>query len=198
MRHYGLSIVTPPASEPVSIAEVKEWLKIESDVTEDNGLINGLILAATEMAESYLNRSLITRTYDLTMDCFPPDYYGVVYMPKNPVQSITSVKYIDNNGTLQTWDAGNYTLDNSGEQARLTAAYNISYPNTRDVINAVIIRYVAGYGDADSVPENFKTAIKVMVAEMYNNRQETVYGVSVNRVSMTAQYLLGNKRLAGF
>lgn len=196
---YGLTVVTPPAVKPVSVSEAKEWVKIESSVTEDDSLISGLIGSATNMAEAYLGRALITRTYDMTLDCFPPSYYGVIYLPKNPVQSVTSVTYIDNNGASQAWGSSNYTLDNSSAEARLYAAYNISYPNIRNVRNAVTVRYVAGYGDnASDVPDNIKDAIKVMIAEMYNNRQETVYGVATSRVSMTAEYLLSPYRLMGF
>lgn len=196
---YGLSVYAAPSNLPVLLGEVKNYIRVNDDVTEDDALIVGLMQSATKLAESYLNRHLITQTLDLTLDCFPSSDYGVIYLPKAPVQSITSITYVDDNGATQTWGASNYLLDSKQEPARLTTAYNISYPSIREQLNSVTIRHVVGYGaNPSDVPENIRVAIMLLVGEMYNSRQESVYGVSVSQVSITADRLLSPYRLQRF
>lgn len=197
--NYGIKLVTAPEKLPVTVAEAKAYARVEESSTEEDALFSSLIQAAVTLAESYLNRYLITQTHDLTLDCFPSSDIGVIYLPKSPVQSITSITYVDDNGATQTWGASNYLLDGKQEPARLTTAYNISYPSIREQLNSVTIRHVVGYGtEPSNVPETIRTAIKLLVNEMFNSRQQMVYGVSVAEVSVTAERLLSIHRLQRF
>jgi len=63
--------------------------------------------------------------------------------------------------------------------------YSGSWPDTRDQINAVAVRYVAGYADAAAVPEGIKQWIKLQIASMYENRETEAY--SSRAVSTTVQ-----------
>ena len=45
------SVVTPAASEPITLTEAKNFLRV--DGTDDDTLITALISAAREMCESY-------------------------------------------------------------------------------------------------------------------------------------------------
>ena len=55
-------------------------------------------------------------------------------------------------------------------------AINVNWPTTGDYINAVRVRYVAGYAAAANVPETIKLWMKIRLANAYDNREEFVLG----------------------
>lgn len=161
----ALSLVTPPAIEPVSLADAKGQLRLS--LTDDDTLITALIVAAREYVETFTHRALITQTWDDKRDGFPCD---TIWLPKPPLLMATPpvITYLDTNGATQTWSSSLYTVDApAGPKARMGAIvpnYGQSYPSTRDVINAVTVRFVAGYGAAAAdVPAGVKAAIKILV-----------------------------------
>lgn len=191
----GLSLVTAPAIEPVTLSEAKAHLRVEH--TNEDALILGLIQAAREYAEVYCNRALLTQTWDLTLDYFPA--CGFIELPKPILQSITSITYKDTAGDTQTWATSNYIVDTKGVFGRITPAYGIVWPSTQSIINAVTVRFVAGYGDdTDSVPQSIKQGILMYVADLYDGRQSSVIGVSVSPAPTTAQMLMNSERVVRF
>ena len=86
-----------------------------------------------------------------------------------------SVVYIDTDGATQTVSSSVYDVDIDQEPGRLRLAYSESWPSDRrSTPNSVIIRFVAGYGDADAVPETIKAAIKLLVGHLYEHRVQTI------------------------
>lgn len=59
-----LVIVTPPAAEPVSVAEAHARI----DASDEDTLIGSLITAARELVETETARRLITQTLDGVLD----------------------------------------------------------------------------------------------------------------------------------
>lgn len=55
------TIVTEPSIEPVTLSDVKAYAKI--DGSDDDGLLNDLIMTARQSVEKYLKRALITQTW---------------------------------------------------------------------------------------------------------------------------------------
>lgn len=183
-------LVTGPEELPVSLAEVKNFLKGYDDITVDDALMVALLRSAIESAETYQNRKFITQTWDLKLDAFPA--CGPLYFPYGRLQSVTSVTYVDSNGETQTWASSNYELDTSGVLGLLQPAYGIVYPATRSVLNAVTIRFVCGYGPTPgSVPEGTRTAILMQVREWYDKRGD---GQNLEVV----ERLLAPQRIEGF
>jgi uncharacterized phiE125 gp8 family phage protein len=158
----SLSLVTAPTAEPVALADVKLHLRIGSDVTAEDDLLAGLIVAARDYVESFTHRALPLQTWDDKRDAFPSDG-GPIWLPKAPAVSVTSVTYIATDGVSTVWSSALYTTDlPTGPKARaggLVPAYGEVYPSTRDVPNAVIVRFVAGYaGTAVTVASLTQTA----------------------------------------
>ncbi len=122
----------------------------------------GLIQGAREYGETFTHRAFITQTWDDRRYGFPCD--GVIWLPKAPLVSVTSVSYVDPAGATQTWSSALYTVDApSGPKARvgcIVPNYGEIFPATRDVVNAVTIRFVAGYGAASAVPALIKACLK--------------------------------------
>jgi len=162
---YGLSVSTAPTAEPVSVAEVKANAIIGID--DDDTLIENKIKAARELCEVFIKRAFVSRTLRLTLDQFPAWEF---YLPRPPLVSVTSVKYLDSDGTQQTITAADYTVDTYTEPGRITPAYNLSWPSGRVHTNAIEVIYVAGYGAATAVPQSIKDAISMTVTQWYANR----------------------------
>lgn len=159
----------------------------------EDSLLAGLIQAAREYAEGYQNRALCTQTWELVLDDWPRGDY--VDIPLPPLQSITSIKYKDSDGTETTWDDANYVVDTDSFVGRIALAYGSSWPSaTLYPVSGIRIRFVAGYGLAVSVPQMVKNAILLLAAHLYENREagtdkaleEIPFGVkallSMNRV----------------
>jgi uncharacterized phiE125 gp8 family phage protein len=174
---------TPPAIEPVTRAEAKRFARITTDVDDD--LVDNLITAARLGIEAWTGLQLITATWKLLIDGFPSSYLpddswrfpGVraarvteIVLPRPPLLSVTSVKYIDLDGVQQTL-ATTWTADTVARPGRILLDYGEAWPSIRRQPNAVEIIYQAGFGNAvTDVPENVKLALKMLLNDAYEHR----------------------------
>jgi len=186
-------IVTAPLVEPVSTADAKTHLRV--DHADDDAYIADLISAARVYAEGVLGRAMITTVYDYFLDRFPP----VIVLPRNPVQSIGSITYVDDDGVVQTLEAATYVLKKQREPARVVEAFDESWPSTRNVEEAVTVRFTAGYGDAASdVPASIVHAVKLLVGHWYEIREPAIVGSIVTDVPIAVDALLHQYALVEF
>lgn len=211
-----LQRLVEPTVEPLTLAEAKLQCKVE--FTDDDTLISLLISAARDYAEKRIEQSLCTQTLQLTLDSFPaPSLMGVpfgrgysiprhaILLERPPVQSITSIQYLDMQNVLQTMPTSDYVDATLGgtqrvdDVVRITPVFGKIWPITMPQINSVRVRYVAGFGTADLVPPNIRAWMKLRVAALYENREEVVVGmrVSVNELPYVDNLLdLETKRMA--
>lgn len=161
---YGLVPVTPPAAEPLSRAEAKLHLRV--DLTDDDADIDDLVRAARELVEEHSGRSLVTQTWRLELDRFP---CWDIRLPRGPLQSVTSITYIDVAGATQTLSSSLYRVVPS--RNLVEPVYAGYWPATQYVSGAVLVTYAAGFGAAGAVPLRAKQAIKLLVGEWYANRE---------------------------
>lgn len=144
--------------------------------TTSDPVLNMLITSARREAEKLTGRALITQTWELLLDKFPEREIRIGMLP---IQSITSVKYYDSDGALQTLGSENYTLDADAMPGWILPAYGVSWPQTYSMANAVVIRFVAGYGSAaGSVPHEFRAWISAQAASAYNSPDGNVHSNS--------------------
>ncbi len=183
----GWKVTTAAAEAVISTADMKTYLKVENS-TEDT-LIAALVSGATQHAQNYLSQAFVTQTITEKLDRFEvfPMYneFGAIQLSVNPVQSVTSITYIDNNGTTQTLSASLYVLDNYRKRAVIAPAYGQGWPSARTQVNSITVVYSAGYGAASAVPEDVKQAIRLCVADAYENRAD-----SVKQLPSASKYLL--------
>ncbi len=163
----SLQLVTPPAGEPVSLAEAKLHLRV--DVDDDDALIGSIISAARQAAETLTGRQLNTARWKLVLDTFP---CHAILLAKCPVQSVVNIQYLDMNGMSQTMPLVDYVVDTAYEPARITPVFGKTWPSTLPQIGAVTITFDAGYGAASAVPEGIKSWIKLRVGSLYAHREE--------------------------
>ena len=179
---------------PVALADMKLHLRVESGVTADDTLITTLISAATEWCQDFQRRKYIQQTVIEKYDGFPGTN-GVIRVPYPPLVSVTSIQYVDTAGDTQTLSTANYTVDTTMEPGRIVPAYNCIWPTTRNVINAVTLTYLAGYGAAADVPDSVKAAIKLLVGNWYENREQTIVGTISSPLPFGVRELLWPNRV---
>ena len=166
-------LVTAPAAEPVSLADAKAHLRV--DGTDEDTAITLAIKRAREEAETRLGRALIDQTWTLYLDWFPAD--GEIEIPFPPLGSVSTVKYVDTDGVLQTLATSEYVVDTSGEKGRVYLDWEKSWPSIRVEPNAVRVEFVAGYGAADSdVPAKFRAWILTRIGDHYAHREGLITG----------------------
>lgn len=177
----ALKLITPASALAVSLVEAKEHLRV-TEATEDT-LITAMITAATETAEQITGRAIMPQTWELTLDAFPDAFE----LTRIPAISVTSLKYYDTAGVLTTMAAESYTMDIADDYgfAYVVPAYGLTWPTAREQINAVALRFTAGYVNAAAVPESIRSWIKLTTSALYENREAEAY--SSRAVSATVK-----------
>jgi uncharacterized phiE125 gp8 family phage protein len=184
----GLALIIAPTGEPLTSNEAKLDGKIE--YTEDDALILSMIITARQLAEHKTGRQLMTATYDLTLDCFPPwnghtitlGRRGQIVLPLPPLQSVSSIVYVDPNGATQTLATSEYVVDGADTNddkcppGRIFPAYDKVWPDIRRQPNAVKIRFVAGYANVAKVPEAIRRWMLMRIGAMDKNREAAAMG----------------------
>lgn len=202
----GVIQTIAPLIEPVTTSEIK--LHVREDLDDNNDLLDSLVTAARLLSETFTGRVFIDQTWQLTLDAFPPGVdpfflpfnpsaseSEIIRLPKLPVDSITSIQFIDLDGVTQTLAASKFQLDSNREPARLAPAFQEVWPDTRDVFNAVTILFVAGFGTtAAEVPQSIRSAIKIMVGSWYENREHIIVKGTPKELPFAAKSLLWHDR----
>lgn len=166
--------VVAPAEPVVSLAEAKAHLRVEH--ADEDAYITSLVQAATSHLDGWsgtLGRALVEQTWEVTLDAFP---VGAIHLPLGDVIAVTSVKYDDTAGDEQTVSSTDYFLDNRSLDGWVVPFADVSWPDTLDAVNAVRVRYTAGYGAASAVPAAIRHAILMLVAHWYANREAVTAG----------------------
>lgn len=148
--------------------------------TEDN-LLSSLITAAREYCENYTGRALATQTIEAMLKDFTA--LDFIELPMPPLQSVTSIKYKDSDGTETTMTpTTDYLVDADSPVGCVFLPYAGSWPSfTPYPNNAVRIRYVAGYGATNPIPRSIKQAMLIYVGFFYRNRDAVELDEETNR-----------------
>lgn len=190
-----LVLQTAPASEPVTTAEAKSHLRVTT--SDDDTYISTLVTVARNHAETITRRALINQTWDYFLNRFPCDDKIVIPLPR--LSSVTSVKYTDKDNVQSTLASNKYVVDTNGEPGQVVLAYGESWPSfTPRPVNAVEIRFVAGYGSsATNVPAGIRQAMLLLVGHWYENR-ELISELNLKEIPETVNALLWPYRVMGF
>jgi len=179
----GLITLVEPAQEPVLVADMKNYLRLDSGFSDDDALIGSLIVAARRWAEEYTQRRFIYQTVRLYLDFFPgyvdmklagekvssPFVSGsnavlvgiryAIALPLPTVRAVTAFQYQDQNGGSQTMVAGtNYFEDVQSQPARLTPPFGQMWPVARVIANAINVDYIVGFGGPVTVATTASSA----------------------------------------
>lgn len=176
-------LVTAPAELPVSVAECKAHVRVPSAQTHDDTYIAANLAAAVQRLDGHagiLGRCLVTQTWKQTFDGWPAS--GILRLPFPNVDADSVVlTYLDTLADEQVVPDTQYEVieDALGVYLRLRDAF--TSPSLEDDRAAPVwVEFDAGYGDAADVPAPIKAAILLMVGDLYENREDTVVGTSLD------------------
>lgn len=189
----SLQVVAAPAYEPVSLAEARRWVRLESDDTINTPVLQMLIKAMREDAENLTHRAYIQRTLRLNIDGWPlDDHYGTsIELPMPPAASITHLKYVDSDGVTQTLATDQYVLHEELEPAKIIPADGVTWPTVRFQPNAVQVTYVAGYApgspsdeasNQEVMPGQLRLWMQTKLGTLFAQREQIVTGTIVAKL----------------
>lgn len=157
--YYSIEVITPPESEPVSVDELKLYLRSNNGNVEDDFLAECITTART-----------IFETY--TMRCCQPTELRQhvenlnlkTYLMRSPVTEITAFEYYDSDGVLQ--EITQYYQDDFSSPSSIWVT---TLPATSYYLSPVAyVDFTAGWTDT---PKPVITAIKLLAAHYYRQRQ---------------------------
>jgi uncharacterized phiE125 gp8 family phage protein len=200
--HYrSLTRQTPPAVEPVTVAEAKAHLRV--DVSDDDTYIGTLITAAREWCEQYLDRTLVNTQWVMRFDSFPPDGTQDIELPRPPMSmagttTAVALTFTYENGTTATYSTASYRVDRNSTPGAVKTLYGQTWPPHLMDDNAISVTWWAGYGSAgSSVPAAVRHAILMVVGILYEKRAAAESG-SLNEVPFGVKSLLDSQRWGSY
>jgi len=205
LKDYNLTLITPPAIEPLDIEAIKSYLKLD-DIVDPiaDAYITSLIAVAREFCEDVQHRAYITQTWEMALPGFP--FYGsnplsgdvrgsIIDIPKGKLQTINSFSYKDSAGIItELVPEIDYSVSNRGIVGRVCPPFGqvfplaILYP-----LDPVVINFTCGYGDKTTdLPTKVIQSIYMLVSHWYEKRVviNDLRGVTPDEISFAVTTLL--------
>lgn len=169
-KAYSYTVITPPAQQPLLLADVKDYLRITS--TSSDVLLTQLIDTATFLGQRWSDRIFINTEFRTLRDNFD---FAAFQLRRNPFNQLNAFEYLDDTNNLVTIDPATYyvNIENDGYSS-INLLNGESWPDNisdnRD-LQRIRIDFQAGFGsDETSVPSDIKTALMAHIAALYENR----------------------------
>lgn len=179
-----LTLHTPPAEEPVPLADLKAHLRVAHD--DEDALIAGLGAAARRAVEARAGIALMPQTYRLVLDDAPQ---GVLLLPRGPVFALLAVAVVNREGVAAPVDPSLYDF---APGLVATLASRGVFPRTELLAGGYRVDFSAGFAGAAAVPEELKLAVKMLAAHFYENREaaapERVFAAPAAADALIAPY----------
>lgn len=189
MKIIASEVVTPPTTEPLTLAEVKRHLNVLHSI--EDALISGFALAARKRAEEMCSIALINQTQRVYLSAWPRDGKIPLYRP--PLVSVTAVKYLDADEAEQTLAADQYHVIKNRIDPHILRRKTATWPTLADHPQAVWVDYVCGYGtDPSDVPQDIRNGLLMLAWDLYFNRGDT------SDVNLTRNHVAANALLAPY
>lgn len=186
------ALVTAPASEPITLAEAKAHLRVETAFEADDDPIALLLQAARELCEAEVDRSFVNTTWDYVVDRFPSFAEGTfLRIPKADLVSVTSLSYVDAAAASQSLTEGVGFAARIGPGGGVYPYQGTTWPTTHsERLGCVTVRCVVGFGaTAASVPAAVKAAILLTLGHLYEHR-----GDGADQLPASARAVLSAQR----
>jgi Phage gp6-like head-tail connector protein len=208
-------ITSAPAVEPVSLAEVKTHLRI--DTADEDGLLQALILTSRLHVEVALGLALITQTWSCFFDHWPQGLIGrgvplsppgaafasldphtalasganALAFPLGPVKSVDAIRVYADDGTFVSVPVAGFAIDLISRPARIARRSGTSLPAAGRALNGIEFAITAGFGAAAAdVPAPIRQALLLLVAHWYEHRDPGEIGSNATHVPAAVSALL--------
>lgn len=191
MTWLPVEVSVAPAEEPLTLAEAAAQCRLE--VGEDDSGVTACAKAARAHVEAFSGTRLVTQTVKMRCN----EFCSTLWLPIGPVQSITSVKYLDTDGAEQTLATSVYDEYLYGISPYIALTDGQNWPSIYTSPASVIITAVVGYGLAAAVPDDIKHALKLLTAQYYDQRG-AISDKDMSLVPNGVDALLANHRRYAF
>ena len=204
--HYSLTkllVADSTYTDQISLSDVKAHLRVSWST--ENTAITNILKAAYSICSEYIGLSIIASEYTLFMDRFPnaneDSWFLLPYSCGET--TISGLKYYGTDNVEVIWDASDIATYLSYDSTRTTwvrvyPSVGKTFPSTASRPAAFNISYDTGYKDAgtseNSLPNDIRAAILLMVGNLYENRQDNIVGRITSELPMTAKHLLNPYR----
>jgi uncharacterized phiE125 gp8 family phage protein len=161
----------------------------------EEDLLTDLIQTAREIVEDTTRRALLTQTWNYCLGGWPESNF--IKIPFGNLQSVTSVKWKDDDGDETTLTENtDYLVETNGEGCgRIVLPYGDTWPSgTLYPSNPITITFVCGWTTRAAIPSKIKSAVKMILADLWENRGDRIIGNIVN-LNRTEERLLASARL---
>ncbi len=159
-------LIDGPALEPVSVEEIKAWLRLDGPEEED--LLRALIVAARLMIEAEIGQVLLAQNWRLVGDSWPS---GAIAVPIGKVLAVTAARIYSATGAVSTLAPSKFEIDRLAAPNTLTPLEYLAPGRPKAGIE-IDLRVGFGENVAD-VPETLRIALRRLVALWYETRGDS-------------------------
>lgn len=152
---------------PVSVAEVKDFLKITS--ADEDALLTTYVRAAVAACEAYTERKLLSQQWRVTMNDWGD---GDVTLPLSPIRSLDKIE-VWQDGAFVTLDLTYVQLDLTSYEARLIRGQGYDWPDPARDVAGIQISLTVGMGTyAADLPADMRHGLLLWVAAAYDFQED--------------------------
>ena len=180
----SLTLLDPPAVEPLTVGELKLFLKIDDDAEDQ--LIADIARAARRHVEDVTGKLMITQRWRIRRDAWPPS--GRLALPFGPVQSLDEVVVTGPSGPGAV-DPAHFVLDGVSAPPRLAYARG-SLPEPAVPVAGISLDVTVGFGDPADVPDPILQALRLLTGHWLENRSLIAVGHEVAVLPRMVEALL--------
>lgn len=192
-----LKTITTNVPLAVTESELEEHINLEDGHPETTPFLEALIKSAQQRIERATARALTQTDYLLTLDDFPAE----IQLGRDPIESVASIEYLDTDWNWQTLATTEYFVSGIGSNfgVRVRPAKDKQWPDAGSINANVKVTFRAGYGaSAADVPADLKSAVLMLAAHLYENREATLVGVNVQDMPMGVEEVVDSYRTRWF
>ena len=190
MKYADITVTVPPAEPLVSVTEAKAHVRYTG--TAEDTAIAIQLAAALEQCELVARRAFVTQTIEARLWSWP--LAGVLPLPRPPLQSVSAVEYTTSDGVKRTMAATDYVVYLT-EPGRLVLKPTANWPSGELMPGpSIVVRFVAGYGDAADVPVRYKQAVLLLFGTWFANREHITVGTIAREMPDAVRALLMTDR----
>jgi uncharacterized phiE125 gp8 family phage protein len=171
---------SPPAMEPVSLAEAKAHLRVTHN--DDDAYISTLIKTARQSIEAQTGLGLISQGWSVFLDDWPEK--GIIELPLAPVLDIADIKVHGEDDTFAITDPSHYYEDKVSRPARIILRGSRSWVAPGRVANGIEILLTIGF---TSVPEPLREAVLQLVGHWHERRGDEAVDEKPFRIAQLIQ-----------
>jgi uncharacterized phiE125 gp8 family phage protein len=173
----SLTLLTPPAVEPVTLAEAKARLRVTGEA--DDAAISHWIETARACVERETGRALLSQVWLERRDGWGGDgrlgAFGTQFrLLKPPLIALETVTLFDADDTPSEIDPAAFFIDTLADPGRIVLKPGEAWPQPLRPAGGIEIRFRCGHGEtADAVPAALREAVLQIVQVLAEGGPDT-------------------------